>query len=95
MIRSNSRTCGGKLIISIILPKAITSNMLPSFNSLGFHVNERLLKNGLLSLEGERLTINGTLNNRTITISGNGNLPEDECKLLADAFLLQIKSFIK
>ena len=59
MIKTETKTCGGKHITTIILSSAITSKTLPSFKLLGFSVNERMFGHGMLLLEG--LTIDEVL----------------------------------
>ena len=95
MIKSNSKTCTGRLIISAILPKAITANILPKFNEMGFSINELLMKRGLLTLTSKELTIEGMLNTRMVSISCNGSMPEAECKNKADELLRQIEKSFK
>ncbi len=95
MIKSRTKTCGGTYVTSVILPKALHSNMLPSLNALGFIINERLLAHGLLSLENENVIINGTLNNKTISLYCQSALSEEDCNKHIEKVLSDIEKIVK
>ena len=94
MIQTNSKTCGGKLISSIILPKAIKENMLPSFALLGFKIKERFFKQGILAMENDEFAINGVVGNRSISIYCNGKLSDNECKSKVEVLLKSIHKIV-
>lgn len=95
MIKTETKTCGGKHITTIILSSAITSKTLPSFKLLGFSVNERMFGHGMLLLEGENVLIEGVLNNKTISLYCRNGLSEVDCKVYIDKVLDDINKIVK
>ena len=92
MIQSDIRTCSGKLVVSVILPKAINNDIISKLKQNGFICKERFLKSGLLVLDNGDITINGTLSNRAVSIYCNSKHSEEHCKELANKTIELIKS---
>ena len=95
MIKSDSKTCGGRHITSVILSSAITKNMLPSFKQLGFTSNDRMLGHGVLMLNGENIIIEGVINNKTISLYCKSGLSEEDCKFYIAKILDDINKIVK
>lgn len=91
---SKRKTCAGKLIFSINLPKIIKKEYLPNLFKLGYSDYPVYTQKNLLKLYKGDMVIQGTFFNKLVSIYCKSNNSELECEQAANTIVAELIEFL-